>query len=183
MRPARQTAAACAPRMVSTLPSRPPSPPPWGAGSSPSKPSSDGFFFCVPIAADAYLGRRRRLSRGDQGHPLPRRRAHEDPDDAGGEQVLAHAAIAVHPHAAGACERRYFHTSRTMSMTSSSLRRVSSWVTVWPEPPPLEKPHCGERPRRSSGTYFAASSMRRLRASLLSSCGVLVETRPRMTVL
>src|SRR2546423_707472 len=48
---------------------------------------------------------------------------------------------------------------------------------------PLAKPHGGERPRRSSGTSFAASSIRRLRASLLSSRAVLVETRPRMTVL
>src|SRR5712671_5622065 len=88
---------------------------------------------------------------------------------------------AVHRRAHHRAERRYFHTSRTTSITSSSLRRVSSCVTVWPEPPPLEKPHCGERPSRSSGTYFAASSMRRLRASLLSSWGVLVDTRPRTT--
>src|SRR5207302_8766520 len=90
---------------------------------------------------------------------------------------------AVHRGAHHRAERPYFHTSRTTSMTSSSLRLVSSCVTVWPEPPPLEKPHCGERPRRSSGTYIAASSMRRLRASLLSSCGVLVDTRPSTTIL
>src|SRR4029077_3835667 len=90
---------------------------------------------------------------------------------------------AAHFGAHDRAERPYFHTSRATSMMSSSLRFVSSCVTVWPEPPPLEKPHCGERPRRSSGTYFAASSMRRFSASLLSSCGVLVDTSPRITVL
>jgi uncharacterized protein YaiI (UPF0178 family) len=42
------------------------------------------------------------MSGGHQGHPLPRGGAHEDPDDAGGEQAAAHAGVAVHSRAAGA---------------------------------------------------------------------------------
>jgi hypothetical protein len=42
----------------------------------------------------------------------------------------------------------------------------------------LAKPHWGLMARRSSGTTFAASSMRRQSAAMLSSFGVFVETRP-----
>src|SRR3982751_3528402 len=53
---------------------------------------------------------------------------------------------AAHFRAHDRAERPYFHTSRATSTTSSSFRLVSSCVTVCPEPPPLEKPHCGDRP-------------------------------------
>jgi hypothetical protein len=46
-----------------------------------------------------------------------------------------------------------------------------------------EKPHCGLRHSWSSGAYFAASSMRRLSASLLSIWPNLVVTRPSTTIL
>src|SRR5207245_11161713 len=44
-----------------------------------------------------------------------------------------------------------------------------------------EKPHCGLRQSCSSGTYFAASSIRRFSASLLSSAARLLVTRPSTT--
>ena len=47
----------------------------------------------------------------------------------------------------------------------------------------LAKPHCGLSASRSSGTYFAASSMRRLSSFLLSSFGDLVVTRPSTAIL
>ena len=60
------------------------------------------------------------------------------------------------------------------------------WLTFWEGFLPStveEKPHWGERHSCSSGTYFAASSMRRLRSSLLSSTGLLVVTSPSTTCL
>jgi hypothetical protein len=45
-----------------------------------------------------------------------------------------------------------------------------------------EKPHCGDRQSCSSGTYFAASSMRRLRSSGFSSLPVLVEPARALVV-
>jgi hypothetical protein len=50
------------------------------------------------------------------------------------------------------------------------LRRWSSTVILLPWCV-LEKPHCGERHRFSSGTNFAAAPMRRFRSSLFSSTG------------
>src|SRR5207253_10571638 len=72
------------------------------------------------------------------------------------------------------------HTLRAISTTRSSLRFWSSSLTRLPttsEP----KPHCGLTANRSSGTYFAASSMRRLSSSIDSSSGTLVLTRPSTT--
>src|SRR2546426_1117336 len=47
----------------------------------------------------------------------------------------------------------------------------------------LANPHCGERHRFSSGTNFAAASMRRFSSSFDSSFGFLVLTRPSTTFL
>jgi hypothetical protein len=46
------------------------------------------------------------VSRGHQGHPLSRRGAHEDSDDAGGEQAAPHAAFALYPRHPGAARHR-----------------------------------------------------------------------------
>src|SRR5216684_238110 len=78
-----------------------------------------------------------------------------------------------------ACHR---HTCRAASTTRSSLRFWSSSLTRLPttsEP----NPHCGLRARFSSGTNFAASSMRRLSSSTGSSRGSLVLTSPSTTIL
>jgi len=45
------------------------------------------------------------------------------------------------------------------------------------------KPHCGDKHSWSSGTYFAASSMRRLRSLLDSMAPNFVVTRPSTTIL
>src|SRR5207249_1234481 len=74
------------------------------------------------------------------------------------------------------------HTSRETSTTRSSFFHCSSGVSLLPWCV-LEKPHCGDRQRFSIATYFAASSMRRLRWSLVSSCGVFDDTRPSTTFL
>src|SRR5262249_50936853 len=64
---------------------------------------------------------------------------------------------------------------RSLATSSSKGRAVPSTVE--------EKPHWGERQIWSRGTYWAASSMRRLRVSLDSSSPRLVVTRPRTTIL
>ena len=56
------------------------------------------------------------MSGGDQGHPVPRGGAPQDPDDAGGEQAAAHAAVAVHQGLAGA--------ARDRSATEADLRNA-----------------------------------------------------------
>ncbi len=73
-------------------------------------------------------------------------------------------------------------TSWAVSTTRRSLAISSSWVRALPSTVE-EKPHWGERQSCSRGTYFAASSIRRLRSSLLSSSGRLVVTRPSTTCL
>src|SRR6266545_1512074 len=72
------------------------------------------------------------------------------------------------------------HTSSATCTTSSSFLRWSSAVMRLPKCV-LANPHCGERHRFSSGTNFAAASMRRLSSSLDSSSGFLVLTRPSTT--
>jgi putative tricarboxylic transport membrane protein len=74
------------------------------------------------------------------------------------------------------------HTSRVTSTISRSLAISSSMVMVLP-PIPLEKPHCGLSASCSSGTNLAASSMRRLRSSLLSSLRSLVVMIPSTAIL
>src|SRR6266540_6875714 len=71
----------------------------------------------------------------------------------------------------------HFHTSLATSTTRSSLRHCSWCVSLLPWCV-LEKPHCGDRHRFSSGTYFAASSILRFSSSLLSRAPVFVETSP-----
>src|SRR6266571_1743879 len=74
----------------------------------------------------------------------------------------------------------HFHTSLATSTTRSSLRHCSSCVSLLPWCV-LEKPHCGDRHRFSSGTYFAASSIFSFRNALDSNSPVFVDTRPRTT--
>src|SRR6185503_5579322 len=78
--------------------------------------------------------------------------------------------------------RRHFHTSLATCTTRSSLCHCSSSVRRLPWCV-LEKPHCGDRHRSSSGTNFAASSIRLLRKSFSSKAPVLEETRPSTTFL
>src|SRR5262249_50120392 len=68
-------------------------------------------------------------------------------------------------------------TSCAVSTTRRSLAACSSWVSALPSTVD-EKPHCGDRHNCSSGTYLAASSMRRFRWSLLSRAARLLVTRP-----
>src|SRR5205807_4253962 len=72
------------------------------------------------------------------------------------------------------------HTSRATSTMRRSLAFSSSMVSALPSTVD-EKPHCGLRHNCSSGTYLAASSMRRFNSSLLSSAARLVVTRPSTT--
>src|SRR5579863_9544771 len=76
----------------------------------------------------------------------------------------------------------YPQTSAAVSTMRRSLATSSSYVSMFPSTVE-EKPHCGERQSCSSGTNFAASSMRRLRSSFVSSAPRLVVTRPRTTYL
>src|ERR1700689_3257851 len=69
------------------------------------------------------------------------------------------------------------HTSLAVSTISRSLAACSSGVSTLPSTVE-EKPHWGDRHSWSSGTYLAASSIRRLSASLDSSSPRLVVTRP-----
>src|SRR5439155_14761813 len=62
----------------------------------------------------------------------------------------------AHPHTSCAVST----TSRSFAICCSSVSTLPSWVD--------EKPHCGDRQSWPSGTYFAASSMRRFSISLLS---------------
>src|SRR5207244_10756065 len=71
----------------------------------------------------------------------------------------------------------YPHTSFATSTTRLSLSFCCSIVSALPSTVE-EKPHCGDRHNCSSGTYLAASSMRRFNSSLLSSAARLVVTRP-----
>ena len=64
---------------------------------------------------------------------------------------------------------------RSLAHCSSSARILPSSVEA--------KPHCGDRHSCSSGTYFAASSIRRLRSSLDSSRPDFDVTRPSTIVL
>src|SRR3954468_15783237 len=75
---------------------------------------------------------------------------------------------------------RAHQISSAICTTSSSLRHCSSAVRLLPWCV-LEKPHCGERQRFSSGTNFAASSLLRLMSSFASSDPVFEDTRPRTT--
>src|SRR3954452_5546670 len=75
---------------------------------------------------------------------------------------------------------RAHQTSSAICTTSSSLRHCSSAVRLLPWCV-LEKPHCGERQRFSSGTNRAASSILRLMSSFASSDPILEDTRPRTT--
>ena len=67
-----------------------------------------------------------------------------------------------------------------MSRTSASFSHCTDGSIELPSSVE-EKPHCGERHRRSSGTILAASAMRSRMRSGSSSSAVLVVTRPRTT--
>src|SRR5688572_13124478 len=71
-------------------------------------------------------------------------------------------------------------TSSAICTTSSSLRHCSSAVRSLPWCV-LEKPHCGDRQRFSSGTNFAASSIFLLIESLDSSAGDFEVIKPNTT--
>src|SRR5688572_4322188 len=74
------------------------------------------------------------------------------------------------------------HTSFATCTTRSSLCHCSSSVRRLPWCV-LEKPHCGDRQRSSSGTYFAAASIFFFKKSFSSRAPVLLETRPSTTFL
>src|SRR5882672_3676131 len=91
----------------------------------------------------------------------------------GGVAALPCQETVVFP---AALELRH-HTSSAISTTSSSLRHCSSGVRLLPWCV-LEKPHCGDRQRFSSGTNFAASSILRFIESLDSSSGNFEVIKP-----
>src|SRR3984885_10288434 len=72
--------------------------------------------------------------------------------------------------------------SWAVSTTRRSLATCSSKVSELPSTVE-ESPHLPDRQIWSSGTYLAASSIRRLRSSLDSSSGRLVVTSPSTTIL
>src|SRR5919198_3210653 len=74
------------------------------------------------------------------------------------------------------------HTSSATSTMRRSFAHCSSSVSKLPSSVEA-KPHWPEMHSCSSGAYFAAWSMRRLRSSLLSSLPVLVVTMPSTTSL
>ena len=103
--------------------------------------------------------------------------------EAAGVRQQRHAVRHAHRTAravAAAVQRP--QTSRATSTTRCSLRHWSSCDSALPWCV-LEKPHCGDRHRSSSGTNFAASSMRRFRSSFDSSSPSLVVTSPSTTFL
>ena len=96
----------------------------------------------------------------DQGHPLPRRGAAEDRDDAGGEQGAAHAAVAVHPRAAGAARhRRRGQPHRERARAGRPGRSPPTFRL-----PPTSSPRAGARSIR------AASCIRRRTSRSGSRC-------------
>src|SRR5262249_6737999 len=126
-------------------------------------------------------------SRADDARPRPRTSGsgHQAPR---GRSAAKHQARTNANECQGASPsgegRRCYeapHTSRATSRASPSLRFWSSTVTLLPWCV-LEKPHCGLRQRCSSGTYFAADSMRRLRSSFDSSAGTFELISPSTTV-
>src|SRR5207249_367297 len=82
----------------------------------------------------------------------------------------------------GATEQRRNHpqTSRARSATSASFAFCCSTVSALPSTVD-EKPHWGLTQTCSSGTYFDASSSRRLRSSFDSSAPTFELTMPRTT--
>src|SRR5262245_7784291 len=72
------------------------------------------------------------------------------------------------------------HTSSATSTIKRSFAHCSSSARILPSSVEA-KPHCGDRHNCSMSTYLAASSMRRLMASLLSSTPLLEVTRPSTT--
>src|SRR5262249_17268306 len=78
--------------------------------------------------------------------------------------------------------RRYCrpHTSSATSTIKRSFAHCSSSARILPSSVEA-KPHCGDRHNCSMSTYLAASSMRRLMASLLSSAPALEVTSPSTT--
>src|SRR5262249_53286183 len=87
----------------------------------------------------------------------------------------------------GAFSPEYFdgepqpQTAFAVRTTSSSLWRISSQVSRLPAAVEA-KPHCGEIASRSSGTYLAASSMRRRSESSDSSSGSFELISPSTTI-
>src|SRR4051812_26780493 len=73
-------------------------------------------------------------------------------------------------------------TSRAVSTTNLIFAACVSAAIAFPSTV-LENPHCGDRHSCSSGTYCAASSIRRLSSSFDSSVATLVLTSPSTTVL
>src|SRR3954453_4424467 len=73
-------------------------------------------------------------------------------------------------------------TSRAVSTTNLIFAACVSTAIALPSTV-LENPHCGDKHNCSSGTYCAASSIRRLSSSLDSSAPTFVLTSPSTTVL
>src|SRR5205809_3682369 len=79
-------------------------------------------------------------------------------------------------------QRAVPHTSIATSTTRSNFRRCTSSEIGFPRNV-LAKPHWGLRHRFSSGTIFAAASMRRFSASFDSSSGTFVLSSPSTILL
>src|SRR6185437_4553977 len=73
------------------------------------------------------------------------------------------------------------HTSSASSTIIRSFAHCSPSASTLPSSVEAN-PHCGDRQIWSSGTYFDASSMRRLSSSLLSSVPLFEVTRPSTTI-
>ena len=84
---------------------------------------------------------------------------------------LASAVTDAHPRSSP-------HTSRAVSTMSDSFAISSSIVSALPSTVD-EKPHCGLRHSCSSGTNFAASSIRRLRLSFCLEYALLRRHEPK----
>src|SRR6185503_6309120 len=136
------------------------------------QPAADGADNRAPRAVAAVCGGAQdRAAHRTEGNSLIR--------------VIGRDAVARRQRNCQDCNRDFLHAllhiSCETSMMSSSLRRVSSCVIGWPPPPPLENPHCGPMPSCSILAWREAASIWRFNKSLLSSTGVLVLTRPRIT--
>ena len=82
------------------------------------------------------------------------------------------------------CFRNYTPPQTSLAVSTTSRNFAVCDSTAMSLPCTVdEKPHCGDSASYSSGTSFAAMSMRRFTLSLLSSCPTFVLTRPSTTTL
>ena len=123
-------------------------PPRVGPDQRPGRPGQGAAGGNLRLEPDQHIDRRSRLTPAASWSPVAAQPPHVDP---------ASADCADQPHTSAAVST----ISASFAICSSTVRSLPSTVE--------ENPHCPDRQSCSSGTYFAASSMRRLRSSLLSS--------------